>query len=138
MADKLRLDELILKIIGYYEEFVEMTENVSLEEYKSNTILKRAIDKQIEIIIGKAIDINNEIAKMLEKMYSTDYSSFVDLAEFGIIDMDLALKIAPSAGLRNILVHEYEEIDDEKVYTSFNDIKIFYKEYIRKLKSYLL
>jgi len=51
--------------------------------------------------------------------------------------MDFALKIAPSTGLRNILVHEYEEIDDEIVYFSISTCLQFYLEYMELINRYL-
>lgn len=52
---------------------------------------------------------------------ASDYfNSFIDVAECGVIDMDFAVGIAPSSGLRNRLVHEYEKINDEIVYSSID------------------
>jgi len=39
--------------------------------------------------------------------------------------------------LRNRLVHEYEEIDDEIVYNSIQKTIANYKKYIKKIESYL-
>jgi uncharacterized protein YutE (UPF0331/DUF86 family) len=40
------------------------------------------------------------------------YTSFIALGEAGVLDPAFASRIAPSAGLRNRLVHEYDQIDD--------------------------
>ena len=58
-------------------------------------------------------------------------------AENKVIDMDFALKIAPSTGLRNILVHEYQKIDDKIVYHSLNNIHQYYSQYIDVLSKYI-
>jgi len=52
-------------------------------------------------------------------------------------EMDFALKIAPSTGLRNILVHEYQKIDDGIVFKSINNVLSYYLEYIEKISAYL-
>ena len=54
-----------------------------------------------------------------------------------IIPIEFALKIAPSTGLRNILVHEYEEINDEVVYNSINTCLQYYLEYMNLINQYL-
>jgi len=92
----------------------------------------------MQLIVESATDINNMILKKKGKGPSRDYyNSFIDLAENNVIDMDLAVKIAPSTGLRNILVHEYQIIDDEIVYNSISNIKKYYLEYIDILSKYL-
>lgn len=78
------------------------------------------------------------LLQMLGKNGATDYfNSFTDIAEQNIIPVDFALKIAPSTGLRNILVHEYEEINDEIVYRSINTCLAYYLEYMDLIKQYL-
>jgi uncharacterized protein YutE (UPF0331/DUF86 family) len=79
---------------------------------------------------------------MLLKMHgnkgAVDYfNSFIDIAEQDIIPIEFALKIAPSTGLRNILVHEYEEINDEVVYNSINTCLQYYLEYMNLINQYL-
>jgi uncharacterized protein YutE (UPF0331/DUF86 family) len=53
------------------------------------------------------------------------------------MDMEFAVRIAPSTGLRNILVHEYQKIDDEIVFNSINNVKKYYLEYIDVISKYL-
>lgn len=48
------------------------------------------------------------------------FSTFVVLGENGILPMDFALKIAPSVGLRNLVVHKYGKVDIKKM---IEDIK---------------
>jgi len=50
--------------------------------------------------------------------------------------MDFALKIAPSTGLRNILVHEYQKIEDDIVYKSIKHVLDYYLIYFDKIYSY--
>jgi uncharacterized protein YutE (UPF0331/DUF86 family) len=37
------------------------------------------------------------------------------MGDLGILSAELAQRLAPSAGLRNRLVHEYETLDDDRV-----------------------
>ena len=137
MGDTVTIGEKLGKLKEYYEEFVEWS-NISYEEFIRNTKDKRSLEKQMEIIIDTAISINNMILKIERGETSAEYfNSFINLAEAGVIEMDFALNIAPSTGLRNILVHEYQEIDDKKVYDSFKDVKKYYKEYMQFIQKYL-
>ncbi|WP_084566080.1 HepT-like ribonuclease domain-containing protein [Halanaerobium kushneri] len=54
-----------------------------------------------------------------------------------IVDQKFAEEIAPSAGLRNRLVYEYEEIDDKIVYKNIQKTINSYQKYIRKIENHL-
>ena len=83
------------------------------------------------IIISKKLEV------LLDYYKEFNFNSFIDLAENNVLDMEFALKIAPSTGLRNILVHEYQKIDDEIVFKSIDNIFRYYLEYIEIISSYL-
>ena len=138
MLDNVVICKKLSVLVSYYNELKQLASNLSLETYKDNIMIKRAVEREIQLIVESATDINNMIVKKLNKGPSRDYyNSFIDLAENDIISMDFALKIAPSTGLRNILVHEYQKIDDEVVYNSINNVLKYYLEYIDIISSYL-
>ena len=83
------------------------------------------------IIICKKLEV------FLDYYKEFNFNSFIDLAENNVLDMEFALKIAPSTGLRNILVHEYQKIDDEIVFKSIDNIFRYYLVYIGIISSYL-
>ncbi|MGE5633322.1 MAG: type VII toxin-antitoxin system HepT family RNase toxin [Caulobacteraceae bacterium] len=138
MPDNAVICRKIGALVNYYKEFKEFTDKLDYAAYKSDIIRKRAIERDIQLIVECATDINNMILKSLKVGPSKDYfNSFVELAENNILEMEFALKIAPSTGLRNILVHEYQAIDDKIVFASINKILEYYHEYINKVSSYL-
>jgi len=53
------------------------------------------------------------------------------------LPVEFAKKIAPSIGERNIIVHEYEKIDDGLVYDSIKEAITIYKEYIVYYTKYI-
>lgn len=67
-----------------------------------------------------------------------DYtSSFIRASEVGLISRVLADKIKGAGGMRNIIVHEYMDIDDEKVYEAIVRERADFKEYIKQVDSFL-
>jgi uncharacterized protein YutE (UPF0331/DUF86 family) len=67
-----------------------------------------------------------------------DYGvSFIMASEVGLISRDLADRLKGSAGMRNILAHEYMDIDDEKVYKTIPLAIKDYKEYIRQVDKFI-
>lgn len=63
------------------------------------------------------IDINYHLITGNGHPPPADYfTSFLKLADLAILDRPFAERLAPSAGLRNRLVHEYDAIDPAKVF----------------------
>ena len=61
-----------------------------------------------------------------------DYqSTFITLGEHKILSMDFAVKIAPSVGLRNLVVHKYGRVDIKRM---VEDIRNEIGDYIDYLK----
>jgi len=55
----------------------------------------------------------------------------------GILTPELARSLAPSAGLRNRLVHEYETIGDAKVLAAIGTLSELYPRYVQAVEEYL-
>lgn len=125
-------------LVGYLQELKEYTQGLTLAVYKRDGLTRRAIERTIQVIVECATDINNMLIKAGGGKVPSDYfSSFIELAEMDIIPMDFALDIAPSTGLRNVLVHEYEKIDDTRVYHSIEKVFTHYVRYIRLIDAYV-
>lgn len=134
MVDNIVICRKLEKMLQYYRELEELTNSLTEHEYLNQLTIRRAVERVIQLIIECAIDINNMILKRLNKGPASDYfNSFIDLAENDIIETSFALEIAPSTGLRNILVHEYEKVDDVIVYHSIRKILSHYRHYLKAI-----
>jgi uncharacterized protein YutE (UPF0331/DUF86 family) len=86
-----------------------------------------------------AIDINDHILSKLNSGKSyTNFEAFIELGNSQIITPELAKQIAPSSGLRNRLVHEYDDIDPKQVFMAINFALQQYPLYVRQINSYLI
>ena len=115
-----------------------------LKEFEGQTIAVIAKDpvsyaaceRYLERIIGRAIDVNQHLIAEAGKpeMHVRNYrDTFLRLADLGVYRSEFAESIAPSAGLRNALVHEYDTIDPAMLEKSITEaIKEFveYAEYV--------
>lgn len=138
MVDSLIICKKVNQLALYFREFEQMVDTLTLETYQNQVLTKRAVEREIQLIVECATDINNMILKKLKIGPARDYfNSFLDLAENQVLEMDFALKIAPSTGLRNILVHEYEKIDDGIVFQSIANILSYYRQYLKIISDYL-
>jgi len=89
----------------------------SPEDYLASSVPEVLTERYLERVIGRMIDINYHLITELGHPPPRDYhESFVALGKLGVLTKPFAEEIALSAGLRNRLVHEYEEIDAKKVY----------------------
>lgn len=84
------------------------------------------------------IDVNFHILVESGEAPPPDYyQSFVRLAELGVYDHEFAERITRSAGLRNRIAHEYDEIDREQVYAVLKSAQQDVPEYMKSIKGFL-
>ncbi len=112
---------------------------VSFSDFQKDMVIIRASERNFQLIVDLASDINTQIlVEKGEKTPDTYRQSFSDLAKSGVLENSLARKLAISAQVRNILVHEYDfEEDYEKFYNSAKDFIPSYQEYARQINLYL-
>lgn len=119
---------------------LEKLAKFSLQEITKDFLKQAALERILERIIVRAIDINQHlIAELATKEISPpkDYKeTFLKLAEIKVYPEEFAKRISKSVGTRNILVHEYNKVDYSKIYSSVSDcLKDYHRycEYILEL-----
>lgn len=115
-------------------------ENLKIDEIAGDPGKYAACERYLERLIGRAIDINQHI--IAEKGDATvgvmKYrDTFLKLAELGVYPRDFAEKIAPSAGLRNALVHEYNNIDPAMLKKSIGEAIGEFNEYAKHVLEFV-
>lgn len=137
MVDKQVVQRKLKKLNQYLNE-LSTFRNISWEEYIKNFQHQRAVERLIQLIVDVATDINAHAVVDAGKPSPRDsFDSFIQAAKLGMFPLDFAKKIAPSTGERNIIVHEYEQIDDGIVYDSINDTLVMYKQYYDYVLSFI-
>lgn len=107
---------------------------LSLKTYLSKAEYEALAERYLERIIGRMIDINYHILSEKENEIPTDfYTSFVALGKKKYLPLKLAEVMANSAGLRNLLAHEYDEIDAKKVFAAMESCLIDVPKYLKNL-----
>jgi uncharacterized protein YutE (UPF0331/DUF86 family) len=114
-------------------------QEMSPKEYVQDFYRRKATERLLQELIEAAIDINVHLISQAGHPVPDDYyQSFVTVGELKIISSDLAEKLAPSAGLRNRLVHEYDAIEDGLILQSVTMAETLYSRYIKEIGDYLL
>jgi uncharacterized protein YutE (UPF0331/DUF86 family) len=86
-------------------------------------------ERYLQLAIQCVLDISNHIiADMRLNLPSDNKEVFAMLAKHKVVSAALSRKLTAMAGFRNILVHEYLEIDRRRVYSALkNDLGDFEK-----------
>lgn len=109
-----------------------------LEDYIASATDEVLVERYLERIIGRMIDINYHLITEAGQPPPRDYfESFTQLARIGVLPPAFATQIAASAGLRNRLVHEYDEVDPERVYAGLQAAVRDVPDYLRHVERYL-
>lgn len=117
----------------------------TIAKYSFNQVAKDpvkygATERYLERIITRAIDINRHCLAELGKgseAVRTHEDTFLRLADLGIYPKEFARKIAPSAGLRNMLVHEYDAVNPKLVFKSVGQALAQYAKYCDYLLKFI-
>jgi uncharacterized protein YutE (UPF0331/DUF86 family) len=102
-----------------------------LDVYLASPMHQAAVERYLERVIGRMIDINYHLLTESGHPPPPDYhASFTRLGELNVLEPQFARQIARAAGLRNRLVHEYEALDPRKVFEALDST-------VRDVPSYL-
>ena len=101
------------------------------EAYRTQLERRKAAEKLLREGIEAAIDVNTHVLVELGGGAPRDYHhSFTELGRRGWLPEDLTLRLAPAAGLRNRLVHQYAAIDDRKVFDALSSALDLFPAYV--------
>jgi len=136
--------ELIKTKIHYITQDLEQLKSFgagTFDEIAKDAMKYAAVQNLLMKIIGRAIDINEHIISKkvgLEKGLRLKYrETFLELGELGVLPKKFAQEISKSAGFRNALVHDYNNLEDYLVYKSIGDAISQYTKYCDYILKYL-
>ena len=113
-------------------------DGIALDSYRSDLYRKKGTERLLQETIEAAVDTNLHLLRAIGAATPTDYyESFISLGRAGIIPQELAERLAPAAGLRNRLVHEYDDIDDEIVLKAVSEARQSLREYVAAVERHV-
>ncbi|MDP2212121.1 MAG: DUF86 domain-containing protein [Candidatus Aquicultor sp.] len=106
-----------LQALEEYSDYLRDLRRVPLSDVKTDIKNRWAIERGLLLAIESILDIGSHIVADEKLGRPKDYTEIIDvLGDKDVIPKDYAEQIRGIAGFRNILIHEYVEIDIEKVY----------------------
>jgi len=107
----------------------------SRPEFDADPYLRDIVERNLEVTAQCCLDICHRIISIENALKPGDYREAVlRMSELGVLPPEFARKLAPIAGFRNILVHEYLGLDWNEVYSNLQEINdlVKFAEYIRE------
>lgn len=131
------IEARLKKLDGYCSSLLRF-ESLPLAEYSQSDDIQTIVERKLQLCIQACIDIANYLISR-ERLQIPDEEGniFVVLEGEGIIGKELAQRMKGIVNFRNILVHEYLEIDNELVHRNLTqnlqDFNEFAQAIIRHL-----
>ncbi len=105
-----------------YLSILESYQNHSAEQIRQDATLRGAVERYLYLVCQAVIDLAEVIISVSRFRKPTTMSeSFVILAEQNVINAELKAKMVKLVGFRNVLAHEYEELNYEILYDVLNN-----------------
>jgi uncharacterized protein YutE (UPF0331/DUF86 family) len=93
-----------------------------LDAYVANVLEQAVVERLLERIITRMIDVNYHLITAADHPPPSDYhASFQQLGGLGVLETGFATRIARAAGLRNRLVHDYDDLDQRMLFGALRE-----------------
>ncbi|OGV96464.1 hypothetical protein A2W24_00680 [Microgenomates group bacterium RBG_16_45_19] len=104
-------------------------------QYLSDDQSQLIVERLLERLIGRIIDINFHLLKeVFDDLPQDYYQSFKKMAQHQVLDQSLAQDLAPAAATRNILAHQYDEVDPRQIYQAMKKAVTLIPRYLSQIQ----
>lgn len=126
-----------LKKIEQYVEELKNIKEVSFEEFQKNIVIKRFIERNLELAIQQMIDVCKHIVSRLNLREPNSYADcFEILGEKRIVSEENLEKYKNMVKFRNLLIHIYDTVSDKIVYQVYKERLKDFEIFIKEIKNY--
>lgn len=126
--------EKLEEINKYLKKYQEISQDDFLVDFTVNAATMHYIVQGIEIVV----DIGNHLLKEKYHVNSKNYREVIEnLGEYEIVPEKLAEENTEMAGFRNVVVHDYEDIDMERVYKSLQEAPKTFEKFSKHYSKFL-
>lgn len=102
---------------GYLKKLHRIQNSVDRDAFLKDTDRQDIVDRNLHLAIESALDIGQHIIASSGWEPAEEYADVFEILErHGVISNELLSRVQGMAGFRNLLVHEYAEIDHGQVF----------------------
>ena len=135
-------EEVIIKRLEKLNQYVQLLKELIKQpqnRFVSDAFVYGNAERYLQLAIQTCMDIGNHILANIKSKTPEEYRDiFILLGENEVISVELADKMAPWAGLRNILVHDYLDINLEKIYRMLQNNLSDFSQFAGEISKYVL
>ncbi len=92
------------------------------DSYLASRMEQAVVERLLERIVTRMIDVNYHLITAAGQPPPADYhASFQQLGGLGVLHIGFANRIARAAGLRNRLVHDYDDLDHRLLFGALQE-----------------
>ena len=103
-------------------------------DFDEDPYLRDIVERNLEVAAQCCLDVSHRIISLEGARKPVDYyGAILSMGELGVLPAEFARHLAPLAGFRNILVHEYLAVDWDEVYRALHRLEDLerFAEFIR-------
>lgn len=126
-----------LNALSHTVELLKAQRSNALERLNTDEMVRWGIERGLELCAQNAIDTATHIAASAGRDVVTYAKAFDVLGELGILPFDFAQTFRSVAGLRNMLVHGYVDVDLDIVADVLNRHLEDFEAFVSHVESYL-
>jgi uncharacterized protein YutE (UPF0331/DUF86 family) len=134
------MDTIITGKLRELEKYVQQLRKLQsyrYDEIENNLERIWAIERGLQVSIQIVIDVGNHILASIGENQIEDYTDILSkLGQHNILPSQFAAEIRGMAGLRNILVHRYADVDLRQLYDLLQNRLDDFMKYIGYIQSY--
>jgi uncharacterized protein YutE (UPF0331/DUF86 family) len=124
----------LLETVSELKSITKVAEEVFLKDRKRVYSLRYLLIEAVEAMANICNHILTRVTGQVPKGYP---DCFEKLSDAKIITRRLSMNLKKLAGLRNILIHKYCEIDDRKVFQSAKENMGDFEEFLNQLNNFV-
>lgn len=110
----------------------------SRDAYLASETDETLAERYLERMIGRMLDVNFHLVVESGEAPPRDYfDSFLALGRLRVLTPELARQLAPCAGLRNRIAHEYDALDPGLVHEALAKAVTDVRDYLAAIRTHL-
>lgn len=107
-------------------------------DFLNDISLQWSAERGLQIVCEAVFDIGNHILVGHFDLAPTDYQSIINLlGKNDVISADLYKNFSGLGGFRNILVHDYAEIDSKEILNKLQNRLVDFERFIREIVDWI-
>lgn len=104
-----------LSELDTYRKQIEEYQGIPVAEYEADWKTQRIVERTLHLMIELCADIGNHVISEQELEVPKSYANIFEiLQQSGLISSQLAATMVRMAKFRNIVVHQYTEVDADR------------------------